>query len=43
MVVDDGTMSQTLFEQVGCLIHDLNQVLVFAEKSIEHGNVPDVV
>lgn len=43
LVVDDWTVSQALFQQICCLILDLADLVVFAEKSIKHGNVPDVV
>ena len=43
LMVDDRTMSQALFKQICCMILDLVDLVVFAEKSIEHGNVPDVV
>ena len=42
LVVDDRTVSQALFKQICCLILDLVDLVVFAEKSIEHGNVPGV-
>ncbi len=43
LVVDDRTVFQAFFKQICCLILDLVDLVVFAEKSIEHGNVPDVV
>ena len=43
LVVDDRTVFQAFFKQICCLILDLVDLVVFAEKSIEHGNIPNAV
>jgi hypothetical protein len=42
LVVDDGTVTQFEFEEVGCVVLNLLEVGEFAEESVEHGNVPGV-